>query len=86
MAMDETQGEHDGAQPEETVVSAEPIRPYTTGIYRAPFVGRYLRETREFADGLRPTDEDSWGVRAGKNLVRTGIVAGTTGVVMIAVL
>ncbi|QXG77487.1 hypothetical protein KUM42_08280 [Modestobacter sp. L9-4] len=59
---------------------------YTTRIYDMPVVGKPLRQVRELADSLRPTDEDTWGVRAGKNLARGSIVAGTTGVVMIAVL
>jgi hypothetical protein len=71
------------AAPEGAVASGQR---YTTGIYDMPVVGKPLRQARELADFLRPTDEDTWGVRAGKNLTRASIVAGTTGVVMIAVL
>jgi hypothetical protein len=69
--------------PQEAVTSGQRR---TTGIYDMPMVGKPLRQAREFADSLRPADEDTWGVRAGKSLTRASIIAGTTGVVMIAVL
>lgn len=84
--MDEVRNQTQAEPADEPVATPEPVHPYSSGIYRTPVVGRYLRETREFADGLRPTEGDSWGVRTGKNLVRGGIIAGTTGAVMVAVL
>jgi hypothetical protein len=63
-----------------------PDQRYTTGVYDLPVVGKHLRHARELGDSFRPTDEDTWGVRAGKNVTRASIVAATTGVVMIAIL
>jgi len=47
----------------------------TGGIYDLPVVGKGLRSTREFFDDMAPDDDDSAGVRAGKNVLRYGAVA-----------
>jgi len=58
------------------------------GIYDLPVVGGGFRRTREFFDDMAPDEDDSTGVRAGKNVLRYGAVAaaGVAGAAVAAVL
>jgi hypothetical protein len=60
-------------------VSTEPARITArndeSSIYRAPVVGHYLRDARDFCDELRPTPDDPPQVVVGKNVIRYGTVA-----------
>ena len=60
----------------------------TDGVYGLPGVGEPAARAREFFDGMRPTDDDTPGVRAGKNLARYGTVvaAGMGAVAVTAVI
>ena len=62
--------------------------PPSGGIYDLPVVGNGARRTRQFFDGMAPTEDDSAGVAAGKNALRYGTVvgAGITGSAVAAVL
>jgi hypothetical protein len=62
-----------------------PIR-RTDGIYGVRVMGKPLSEVRYAADSLKPSEDDSWGVAAGKNVVRGSLVVGAAGMAMIAVL
>jgi len=82
MTNDESQYERETA-PES---AAEIDQRYTSGSSRVSEVREQLREAREWANYLRPTDEDSLGRRASKYLAQAGIVATATGVAMTVVL
>ncbi|MCZ2859179.1 hypothetical protein [Blastococcus sp. VKM Ac-2987] len=82
MTNDESQYEHETAPGS----AAEIDQRYTSDSSRASEIRDQLREAREWADYLRPTDEDSPGRRAGKYLAQAGIVATATGVAMTVVL
>jgi len=56
------------------------------GLYGLPVVGRPARTVRDFYDGMKPAETDSFGVRAGKKLVRGGTVVVATGAAMMVVL
>jgi hypothetical protein len=47
------------------------------GIYALPVIGPGARKTRQFFDDMAPTEDDSLGVRIGKNTLRYGAVAGS---------
>jgi len=82
--MEDTQDFRRLTQSEVSAPKAMPAA--ETGIYALPVVGSPLRRVRDVADGLRPVDGDSAGVKAGKNLARGGFVVVVTGVSMMAVL
>jgi hypothetical protein len=48
------------------------------GIYALPVIGPGARKTRQFFDDMAPTEDDSLGVKIGKNTLRAGAVAGST--------
>jgi hypothetical protein len=54
-------------------VAAGHVNPHG-GIYDLPVVGAPARRTRQFFDEMAPTDDDSAGVKAGKNALRYGTV------------
>jgi hypothetical protein len=47
------------------------------GIYALPVIGPRARKIRQFSDDMAPTEDDSLGVKIGKNTLRYGAVAGT---------
>jgi hypothetical protein len=47
------------------------------GIYALPVIGPRARKTRQFFDDMTPTQDDSLGVKIGKNTLRYGAVAGS---------
>ena len=47
------------------------------GIYALPVIGPRARKTRQFFDDMAPTQDDSLGVKIGKNTLRYGAVAGS---------
>lgn len=51
------------------------VRGARGGLYDLPLVGRPARATRSFYDDMAPRDDDSAGVRAGKQVLRYGTVA-----------
>ena len=57
------------------VTAAAATRP-TGGIYALPVVGPRAAAVRVFFDDMRPVEDDSIGVVAGKQIVRYGAVVG----------
>ena len=47
------------------------------GIYALPVIGPRAMKTRQFFDDMAPTQDDSLGVKIGKNTLRYGAVAGS---------
>jgi hypothetical protein len=47
------------------------------GFYALPVIGPRARKIRQFYDGMAPTEDDSLGVKIGKNTLRYGAVAGS---------
>lgn len=80
----------DATRSDERVYTPAVVHSHEGGLYDLPVVGAPLQRVREFYDDMAPDEDDSVGVRAGKQVIRYGTVAaagvGAAGVAAVLVL